>query len=100
MVMKSMLFALALAMATVAPPARAETLNRIVATIDGDPITQIELDRFAEAAKKRPGGDQLASDQKALLDELVLEKIIQKQVEALGLKATDQQIDNYIESIR
>jgi peptidyl-prolyl cis-trans isomerase SurA len=87
---------------TVAPAhaAFAETVNRIVATIDGDPITLIELERFAEVAKKRPGGDQVALDQKALLDELVLEKIIEKQVEVLGLKATDQQIDNYIESIR
>jgi peptidyl-prolyl cis-trans isomerase SurA len=93
------LFALALAAAT-ASATGAETLNRIVATIDGDPITLIELERYAEVAKKRPGGDQVANDQKALLDELVLEKIIAKQVEALGLKATDQQIDNYIESIR
>jgi peptidyl-prolyl cis-trans isomerase SurA len=30
----------------------------------------------------------------------VLDKIIQKQVEILGLKASDQQIDGYIESIR
>jgi peptidyl-prolyl cis-trans isomerase SurA len=90
--------ALALVVAT-ASVVRAETLNRIVATIDGDPITQIELERFAEVAKKRPGGDQI-NDQKVLLDELVLEKIIQKQVEVLGLKASDQQIDNYIESIR
>ncbi len=78
----------------------AETLNRIVATIDGEPITQIELERYAETARKRPGGDQIAADNKAVLDELVLDKIIQKQVEILGLKASDQQIDSYIESIR
>ena len=80
--------------------ARAETLNRIVATIDGDPITLIELERYAEVAKKRPGGDQVANDQRAMLDELVLDKIINKQVEVLGLKANEQQVDNYIESIR
>lgn len=97
--MRSVLFALAL-VAAIVSVANAETLNRIVATIDGDPITLIELQRYAEIAKKRPGGDQVANDQKALLDELVLEKIIAKQVDALGLKATDQQIDNYIESIR
>jgi len=86
--------------ATVVHPAHAEVVNRIVATIDGEPITQIELERYAEVAKKRPGGDQAVVDQKAILDELVLDRIIAKQVEALGLKATDQQIDNYIESIR
>ena len=103
MIMKSLLYGVvAGVLCTVAPAhgAYAETVNRIVATIDGDPITLIELEHFAEVAKKRPGGDQVALDQKALLDELVLEKIIAKQVEILGLKATDQQIDNYIESIR
>jgi len=80
--------------------AGAETLNRIVATIDGEPITLIELERYADVAKKRPGGEQVAVDQKALLDELVLEKIIAKQVEVSNLKASDQQIDGYIQSIR
>ena len=75
-------------------------MNRIVATIDGDPVTLIELERYAEIAKKRPGGDQVVVDQKAILDELVLDKIIAKQVETLGLKASEQQIDGYIESIR
>jgi peptidyl-prolyl cis-trans isomerase SurA len=100
MIMRTVLLALVLAVTTTSPARGAETLNRIVATIDGDPITLVELERFAEVAKKRPGGDQAAVDQKAILDELILEKIIQKQVEILGLKATDQQIDNYIESIR
>ncbi|MEB2283531.1 MAG: hypothetical protein B6D46_07155 [Polyangiaceae bacterium UTPRO1] len=104
MIMKSPAFArasaLVLALAVVAAAgARAETLNRIVATIDGEPITQIELEQYAESIKGRPGGDRI-TDQKAILDELILDKIIQKQVQALGLKASDQQIDNYIESIR
>lgn len=100
MIMRTVLLA-ALALAvTTSPAVGAETLNRIVATIDGDPITLIELERYTEVAKKRPGGDQAAVDQKAILDELILDKIIQKQVEILGLKASDQQIDNYIESIR
>jgi peptidyl-prolyl cis-trans isomerase SurA len=99
MIMRAALIALIL-VAGIGPAASAETLNRIVATIDGDPITLIELERYAEIAKKRPGGDQLVVDQKAMLDELVLDKIIQKQVEILGLKASDQQIDGYIESIR
>jgi peptidyl-prolyl cis-trans isomerase SurA len=80
--------------------ARAEIVNRIVATIDGDPVTLVELERYSEVAKKRPGGDQAVVDQRAILDELVLDKIISKQVEVLGLKASEQQIDAYIESIR
>lgn len=86
--------------ASVPPTVRAEVVNRIVATIDGEPVTLIELERYAEVAKKRPGGEQAVVDQRAILDELVLNKIITKQVEVLGLKASDQQVDNYIESIR
>ncbi len=99
MIMKSAFVALAFLVGT-APFAHAETVNRIVATIDGDPVTLVELERFTEVAKKRPGGDQIAGDQKVMLDELLLDKIIQKQVELLGLKASDAQIDGYIESIR
>jgi peptidyl-prolyl cis-trans isomerase SurA len=98
--MKTVVSSLLLVLVLAPLAARAETLNRIVATIDGDPITLIELERYAEVAKKRPGGDQVANDQRALLDELVLDKIITKQVDVLGLKASEQQIDNYIESIR
>ncbi|MEO6029267.1 MAG: peptidylprolyl isomerase [Candidatus Binatia bacterium] len=102
MIMKSFLCKAVVVVLVVAaaPFAGAETVNRIVATIDGEPVTLIELERYAEVAKKRPGGDQVAVDQKALLDELVLEKIIAKQVEVLNLKASDQQIDGYIQSIR
>ncbi len=91
--------ALVLALVAGAAGAHAETLNRIVATIDGEPITQVELEQYTEIVKKRPGGEQV-TDQKTILDELILDKIIQKQVEVLGIKATDQQIDAYIESIR
>src|SRR5258705_12083761 len=101
MIMKSIgsvAVALAIVVA-IALPSHAEILNRIVATIDGEPVTQVELERYAEVAKKRPGGDQAAADQKALLDELILDRIIAKQLEAPGLKASDQQIDSYIEPI-
>lgn len=90
------------------PPAADESLtspelvNRIVATIDGEPVTLFELQAFSDQVQKRAatGGGQAPSDQRALLDELVLEKILHKQVEAQGVTATDQQIDAYIISIK
>ena len=83
-------------------PARAEMVNRIVATIDGEPVTQFELESFAEQAHRRanPGDPAPPTDRRALLDELVLEKIVRKQVEAQGVTATESQIDAYISSIR
>ncbi len=79
-----------------------EVVNRIVATIDGEPVTLYELQTFSAQMKQRAstGGEQPPTDQRAMLDELVLEKIMRKQVEAQGVTATDQQIDAYIMSIK
>jgi peptidyl-prolyl cis-trans isomerase SurA len=93
-------FAIALFLAA-ALPARAEVVNRVVATIDGEPVTLYELQSFSEQARRRAGATEVATaDQRAMLDELVLEKILRKQVEAQGVSATDAQIDAYIASIR
>lgn len=83
--------------AVVAP----ELVNRIVATIDGEPVTLFELRTFGEQARQRAaaGGD-VPADDRAMLDELVLEKILRKQIQEQGVAASDQQIDAYIASIR
>ncbi len=87
-------------LATVAPSGgRSEIVNRIVATIDGEPVTLVELDAFTEQVRRR-GGPEASLDQRAMLDELVLEKIIKKKIESLGLAASEQQVDSYIDSIR
>ncbi len=79
----------------------AETVDKIVATIDGEPVTLFELDQFREQQKTRPGAESDGTgDPHALLDELILEKIMQKQVQSQGLTATEAQIDSYIKSIR
>jgi peptidyl-prolyl cis-trans isomerase SurA len=99
----ALLAAVALAAAGHAASARAEVVNRIVATIDGEPVTQVELEQFADAARRRAGaaGETLpVLGERDMLDELVLEKIIKKQVDSQGLAASEQQIDNYITSIR
>lgn len=84
-----------------APRAGAEIMNRIVATVDGEPITLVELEQFSERYRQSPAHPDAATlDQRALLDELVLEKLLRKQVEVQGLTATKQQVDDYLESIR
>jgi len=93
---------LAVAMLLLAPaPLRLETVNRIVATIDGEPVTLVELENFTDQTRQRPSGsDPPTADQRTMLDELVLEKIVKKQIEAQGVTASEQQIDSYIASIR
>ena len=100
--MKSLALVLAvLAMATVA---QAETLNRIVATVDGQPITLRELDTFGSQMNNRAAMmyPQGAADmtQRDFLDALLMNKMIENEVDAQGLKATAEDVDSYIERIK
>ena len=100
--MKSLALVFAvLAMATVA---QAETLNRIVATVDGQPITLRELDTFGSQMNNRAAMmyPQGAADmtQRDFLDALLMNKMIENEVDAQGLKATAEDVDSYIERIK
>jgi len=83
-----------------------EVVNRIVATIDGEPVTLFELHAFADQVRQRAAGGaagaeaQVPADDRGMLDELVLDKILHKQIQEQGVAATDQQIDAYIASIK
>lgn len=73
-------------------------VNRIVALVDGDPITMYEVDSFtttdprlAEAARNNPAG---------VLDLLVTQKVLAKEVAAQGITISDAEIDRYIDNVR
>jgi peptidyl-prolyl cis-trans isomerase SurA len=83
---------------------RAEQVNRIVATVDGEPITLHELRVFSQFAGERgmmtaPGGTAGMSD-RDLLEGLIMNKLVDKEVETQGLKAKDSDIDSYIARIQ
>ncbi len=82
-----------------ATPETPEIVDRIVATIDGEPVTLVELKSFSEQMRQR-GGDDVPVTDRGMLDELVLEKILHKQIEAQGVGASTQQVDAYISSIK
>ena len=75
-------------------PGHAEVLNRIVATIDGEPVTAHELQKYAEerGATNAP--------EKELLDALVTDKLMEKEASAQGIAARKEDIDQYIERIK
>jgi parvulin-like peptidyl-prolyl isomerase len=74
--------------------ARAEVINRIVATIDGEPITVFEVGRYRAQL-----GDQPATDQQ-ILDAIVTERLLEKEAAARGIKASPEEIDAYIKEIK
>jgi peptidyl-prolyl cis-trans isomerase SurA len=73
---------------------RAEIVNRVVATVDGEPITAHEVDLFA---KTRP--DMAASAQGAL-EALITERLLEREADAQGIKARDEDVDAYIQQVK
>lgn len=73
-------------------------VNRIVALVDGDPITMHELETFttddprlAEAARHDPAG---------VLELVITQRILSKEVQAQGITISDAEIDRYVDTIK
>ena len=76
-----------------AGPARAEVANRIVATIDGEPITAHELREWGkERGEEVPAGEALES--------LITEKLLEKEIKAQGISARDEDVDRYMKEVQ
>lgn len=87
-----------------ASPGQAEMINRIVATVDGEPITLYELRTFGKLPGQRspfiPPEELAKLSDRDILEVLIMNKLVSKEVETQGLKAKDADIDNYIERIK
>jgi len=95
--MRSRLFLIGCAtLALCAAPASATVVNKILATIDGEPVTLYELDNFT--AKVSRGQAGASPDQ--MLDMLITDRLLQKEVSDKGIVVRDEDIDQYIESIK
>ena len=74
--------------------ARAEIANRIVATIDGEPITAHEVRLYGTEH-----GVGSAPDAQ-VLEALITDRLLEKEIKAQGISARDDEIDRYVEEIR
>jgi peptidyl-prolyl cis-trans isomerase SurA len=84
--------------------AQAEVINRIVATVDDEPITLHELRSFGKAPGQQalfmPQGGAAGMSDQDILEVLIMNKLISKEVETQGLKAKDEDVDSYIQRIQ
>jgi len=78
-------------------PLAAEVLDRILATIDGGPITLYDLDRYKRQVGATGG---VLPDEKALLEGLITERIIAAEVKAKGIAIRETDIDRYVEDVK
>jgi peptidyl-prolyl cis-trans isomerase SurA len=73
--------------------ANAEVVNRIVALVDGDPITAHEVQQYGE--KRR--AHNVSYDQ--LLDAVITEKLIEKEIASRKIVARNEDVDKYVKSV-
>jgi len=78
--------------------ASAVVVNRIIATVDGTPITLYELQQFGSRTIR--GRELSATDRNALLEALILDKIVSMESKAQGLEVPESEVDAYIDGIK
>lgn len=88
-----------LALLLCASPLRAEVVNRIVASVDGEPITLYELEQYG--AKQRKLLPNLpVPNQNDLLQALITERLLAREIVTRGIRVHDTDIDRYIDHIK
>ncbi|MFM8412846.1 MAG: peptidyl-prolyl cis-trans isomerase [Alphaproteobacteria bacterium] len=81
-------------------PAGAVTVNRIVVTVDGQPITEHQLEAYLRAAGRTDPAQVGDVERRRALDSLINDMIVQAETENLGMAPSADEIDNYIDQIK
>jgi len=86
---------------------RAEITNRVVATVNSDIITLYELNRSIEQVTGLSASNLRLQDEgrfyqvrRAVLNNLINEKVTEQQIRKLGIKVTERDIDEAIERVK
>jgi peptidyl-prolyl cis-trans isomerase SurA len=90
-----------------APGAPAETCNRIVAIVNNDVITQLELEKkiremtgFSVEDLKRKEGPRFSETQRRILELLIDEKIAEAKIKELNITVSKRQVEATIKKIK
>ncbi len=87
-----------------------EVVNRVVAIVDDDVITSLDLDRSIrrvkmdlarlEAAQPGSGGIPPTQVRRLALERLIDDKIFAKEVQRAGIQVSDEELDHYINRVK
>ena len=97
--MKKTVLLLVAWMAMAAASISAEVMDRIVASVDGEPITLYELRQFVSQKRAQMPSMPSVTDKEAL-QALITEKLVAKEIVARGIQIRDEDIDHYIDRIK
>ncbi len=86
------------------PPATGDSVDSIVASVDGEPITSHDVKVFgaSNAAAATQGGSAAPSapeDPQAVLKELIVQRLLQEESQKYADQVTDDEINNYIQNM-
>lgn len=87
-------FVCSLLLLVVASAAGAKVVDRVVAAVDGEPITSYQLGIWASARGIKDPSEP------GVLQDMITSRIIEKEAAAQGLAATDQEVKSYLEEVR
>ena len=73
---------------------RAEVVNRIIATVDGDPITVHEVEMYRAGS----GSNELTGPQ--ALEALITDKLLEKEVVERKIEVKSEDIDHYVDQVK
>ncbi|HUY19018.1 MAG TPA: peptidylprolyl isomerase [Candidatus Binataceae bacterium] len=94
---------LAAALAVLAPsPAGAQVISRVIASVDGDPITTHDIQAFAAANNitlPPPGDPNQPKATKAVLKGIIENKMLDQESKKYADKVDDGQVNQYIQSM-
>ncbi len=87
------------------PPANGDSVDSIVASVDGEPITSHDVKVFSAsnaAAATQAGGaaPSVPEDSRAVLKELIVQRLLQQESQKYADRVTDEEIDHYIEAMK
>ncbi|MCB2228986.1 MAG: SurA N-terminal domain-containing protein [Desulfarculaceae bacterium] len=112
--LRRLIFSLVLAVLLIAPAmlasAAEQVVNRVVAIVDDDVITSLDLDRSIkrvkmdlarmEATQPGSGGMPPTQIRRLALERLIDDKIFAKEVKRAGLVVPDAELDHYINRVK
>ncbi len=93
---------LALFLCVAAPASAQQSVDRVVASVDGDPITAHDVQAFSVAIGRPVTTDDIANNPEAklMLKELIAAKLFQNEAQKYSDKIDDAQVDRYVDQLR
>lgn len=84
-------------------PLHAEVIDRVVASVDGQPITTQDITLYAAANGKTapdPNDPNASAETRSVLKALISEALLQQEVKKYADKVDDSQVDAYIKNLQ